>query len=180
MSTQEIARLLTATVLLVLGTACYNRETPAPTELTSTAATSVTEGDDHWHNRAVMAMSSGRCEESIEILNARDVEPRNDIWSEDLIMANLACYMAGKGETFGATARQLAREATDRYPKSSVLAQVRGLVEQTMGDHRVAVEWYQRGKRIASENLAASPDGPDSHRDRAVFEQADRAIANVK
>ena len=107
------------------------------------------EGDDHWHNRAAVAVSQGKCEESLAILNSPEVTPRGDMWTEDLIMANLACYLAGKGELFRDAARRLAVEGTSKYPDSSVLAQIRGQVEEIAGNKTLAIEWFERGKTVA-------------------------------
>jgi hypothetical protein len=138
------------------------------------------EGDDHWHNRAVVAMSQGKCEESLAILNSPEVTPRADLWTEDLIGANMACYLEGKGESFRDAARRLAVEGTSKYPDSSVLAQTRAVVEQIAGNKTQAIEWFERGKKVAQANLASHPDGPNAHRDRVVLEQADAAIARLR
>lgn len=171
--------VVTAAVLVMTGVACSRQERQTPAPMTEEPPSKI-EGDDYWHNRAIIAMSHGKCEESLAILNAPDVTPRGDIWTEDLIIANLACYLAGKGESFRDTARSLAVEATAKYPDSSVLAQIRGKVEEIAGNKALAIEWYERGKKVAQANLASHPDGPNAHRDRVVLEQSDAAIAKVK
>jgi hypothetical protein len=169
---------VTAAILVIAGAACSRQERQAATSVTPTE--SIIDGDDHWHNRAVVAMSQGRCEDSLAILNSREASPRADIWSEDLIMANLACYFAGRGESFRDAARSVVVQATAKYPDSSVLAQTRGQVEEIVGNKALALEWYERGKQVAQANLASHPDGPNAHRDRVVLEQSDAAIAEVK
>lgn len=176
---KAIAGLLPSTVVfLCIG--CSDSGEVARVETPEAAAEATVALDDHWHNQAAVATVAGRCEDALEILHRPDTQPRNAIWAEDVILANLRCYMAGKGDAFGTAAGEVARDATERYPESSVLAQDRGLVEQTLGDPDGAVKWYERAKQIATENLATSPDGPSSHRDRAVLDQMDRAIASAR
>ena len=169
-----------AAILLISGAACSRRGGTVRQERVEESAPSRIEGDDHWHNRAIVAMSQGKCEESLAILNSPDVTPRADIWTEDLIGANLACYRAGKGESFRDAAQRLAVEGTSKYPDSSVLAQTRGQVEGIAGNKTLAIEWLERGRKVAQANLASHPDGPNAHRDRVVLEQSDAAIARLK
>ena len=169
-----------AAVLLISVAACSRRAQHRSVVAVEESAPSRIAGDDDWHNRAVIAMSQGKCEESLAILHSPEVTPRADLWTEDLIMANLACHMAGKGESFRDAARRLAVEGTSKYPDSSSLAQLRAMVEQIAGNKAQAIEWFERGKKVAQANLASHPDGPNAHRDRAVLEQADEAIAKLK
>jgi hypothetical protein len=134
-------------------------------------------GDDHWHNRAVIAMAEGRCEDALTLLQAPETSPRAEIWYEDLIGANVACGAKGIAGNYKAEAMRLASEATAKYPDSSVLAAVRGGVYDSANATTLATEWYGRARDAAQANLRNDPDGPNAHRDRAILQHVDALLA---